>query len=128
MVTSATALSAISPVPAVSPESSTTLPQASLAKPTRPSPPETSPSTKGADGHSTGADTSPEDILNQLNADLQAWSTGMRFDLDEDTGRIVVSIIDAQSGEVVRSIPNETVMRIAKMIVTLQGRAIDVSA
>lgn len=73
-------------------------------------------------------DTPLEKTLEQLNESMKAWSTGMRFDIDEDAQRIVVSIIDSTTGEVLRSVPSEAVIRIAKMIAQLQGNAIDTRA
>lgn len=76
----------------------------------------------------TDSDTPLDKTLEQLNDSMQAWATGMRFDVDEDAQRIVVSIVDSNSGEVLRTVPSEAVIRIAKMIVQLQGSAIDTRA
>lgn len=73
-------------------------------------------------------DTPLDKTLEQLNESMQAWSTGMRFDVDEDAQRIVVSIVDSTTGEVLRTVPSEAVIRVAKMIVQLQGGAIDTRA
>ena len=59
---------------------------------------------------------------------MQAWSTGMRFDVDDDAQRVVVSIIDSATGEVLRTVPSDAVIRVAKMIVQLQGKGIDTQA
>lgn len=72
--------------------------------------------------------TSLEKTLEQLNLSMQAWATGMRFDVDEDAQRVVVSIIDSQTGEVLRTVPSESVIRIARMIVQLQGTTINTQA
>lgn len=69
-----------------------------------------------------------EKALHLVNNNLEAWSTGMRFDLDPDAQRIVVSIIDSASGEVLRTVPSDAVIRVAKMIVQLQGKSIDTQA
>lgn len=70
----------------------------------------------------------PEDALDVINDRLQAWSTGMRFDMDDDTQRLVISIVDSTTGKVLRQIPSEAVLQVAKMIVTLQGAGIDTHA
>jgi flagellar protein FlaG len=77
-----------------------------------------------------GADeNSPlEKALEHVNGNLQAWSTGMRFDIDEDAQRVVVSIVDSATGEVLRTVPTDAVLRVAKMIVQLQGKSIDTRA
>ncbi len=69
-----------------------------------------------------------EDAFEQINAAMQAWSTGMRFELDEDTQRMVVSIINTESGEVLRQIPSEEVLHVAKMIAQFQGKLLNTQA
>ena len=59
---------------------------------------------------------------------MEAWATGMRFELDEDTQQVVVSIIDTQSGDVLRQIPSEEVLHVAKMIAQFQGNLVSVKA
>jgi flagellar protein FlaG len=66
-----------------------------------------------------------EKALEQANDKLKAWSTGMRFDVDEDTQRIVISIVNTDTCEVLRTVPSEAVLRVAKMIVQLQGVSVD---
>jgi flagellar protein FlaG len=56
---------------------------------------------------------------------MKAWATGMRFDMDPEAQRVVVSIIDSETGEVLRTVPTDAVIRVAKMIVQLQGRSVD---
>lgn len=69
-----------------------------------------------------------EQALEDVNSSLKAWSTGMRFDIDPDAQRVVVSIIDSESGEVLRTVPSDAVIKIAKMIVQLQGQSVSTSA
>lgn len=76
----------------------------------------------------TSSDTPLEKTLEQLNNSMQAWSTGMRFEVDEDAQRVVVSIVDSATGEVLRTVPSDAVLRVAKMIVQLQGGSIDTRA
>lgn len=66
--------------------------------------------------------------LDEVNGHLQAWSTGMQFKFDEEAQRIVVSIIDNHSGEVLRTVPSEAVLQVAKMIVQMQGQGVDTKA
>lgn len=76
----------------------------------------------------TPADTPLEKTLEQLNNAMQAWATGMRFDIDEDAQRVVVSIVDSSTGEVLRTVPSDAVLRVAKMIVQLQGGSVNTRA
>lgn len=66
-----------------------------------------------------------EKALEMLNNNLKAWSTGMRFDVDPEAQRVVVSIIDNETGDVLRTVPSDAVIRVAKMIVQLQGKSVD---
>lgn len=66
-----------------------------------------------------------EKALDLVNSNLQAWSTGLRFNVDEDTQRVVISIVDSSTGEVLRTVPSDAVLRVAKMIVQLQGSLVD---
>lgn len=80
-----------------------------------------------------GDDQRPENIplekaLEALNSNMEAWSTGMRFDMDDEAQRLVVSIIDSKTGDVIRTVPSDAVIRVAKMIVQLQGRMVDTQA
>ncbi len=84
--------------------------------------------TTGQQHGQTEGETPIDKTLEQLNQSMQAWATGMRFDIDDDAQRIVVSIIDSNSGEVLRTVPSEAVLRVAKMIVQLQGKAVDTRA
>lgn len=79
-------------------------------------------------GGQAGADNPLDKTLEQLNESMQAWATGMRFDVDDEAQRVVVSIVDSTTGEVLRTVPSDAVIRIAKMIVQLQGAAVDTRA
>ena len=76
----------------------------------------------------TRSGASTEEAFDEINAAMEAWSTGMRFELDEDTQQMVVSIIDTKSGDVLRQIPSEEVLHVAKMIAQFQGKLLNVKA
>ena len=65
------------------------------------------------------------DALDRANEQLQAWSTGMRFSMDEEAQRLVVSIVDSGTGEVLRAVPSDAVLQIARMIVQFQGSGVN---
>lgn len=69
-----------------------------------------------------------EKALTLVNNSMKAWSTGIRFEMDEEAQRMVVSIIDSETGDVLRTVPSDAVIRVAKMIVQLQGANIDTKA
>src|SRR5690606_27649229 len=45
--------------------------------------------------------------LRELNQRLHAWSTNLRFEIDDETSRVVVQVVDSETGDVVRQIPSE---------------------
>lgn len=71
---------------------------------------------------------SADEAFEEINAAMEAWATGMRFELDEDTQQMVVSIIDTKSGDILRQIPSEEVLHVAKMIAQFQGKLLNVKA
>lgn len=66
--------------------------------------------------------------LDQLNRSMQAWATQLRFEQNKDANRLVVTIVDAETGEVLKTIPSDAVIRAAKMIASTQNRTIDTQA
>lgn len=75
-----------------------------------------------------GSHNSAEGSFEEINAAMRAWDTGMRFEIDEDTQKLVVSVIDNETGDVLRQIPSEEVLHIAKIVAQFQGKFIDVKA
>ena len=75
-----------------------------------------------------GTESSLDRMINQINDSMTAWATGMRFDMDEDAQRLVVSIVDSKTGDVIRTVPSDAVIQIAKIITKLQGTAVDTKA
>jgi len=49
------------------------------------------------------------------------WHRICFFPFDDDTGRTVVKVVDASTDEVIRQIPSEEVLAIAKALDKLQG-------
>lgn len=69
-----------------------------------------------------------EQALRGLNEKLRAWSTNLRFEVDDDTSRVVVQVVDSATGEVVRQIPSEEVLNMSKALGKLQDLAFHTSA
>lgn len=72
--------------------------------------------------------SSIDSALEQLNENMRAWATGVRFDVDPDTQRLVVSLVDNESGDVIRTVPSDAVLQISKMIAQFQGNGINTKA
>lgn len=50
---------------------------------------------------------------------------GVQFELGEYESRVVTRIVDRESGEVIRQIPAEEVLKIAERLEEVQGRLVD---
>jgi flagellar protein FlaG len=56
-----------------------------------------------------------------LNTQVSKNNLGLGFSMDEALGRPVVTVKNTQSGEVIRQIPNEVVVKIAHNIEAFKG-------
>lgn len=95
-------------------------------------PPAAGSQSGGADTATSEQSTSQklplEKALEEINEQMKAWSTQLQFEVDPDVHQVVVSVVDAKSGDVIRTIPSEAVLKIAKMIVNMQGNGIKTTA
>ncbi len=57
----------------------------------------------------------------QVEQFFQSVRRNLHFREDEASGRVVVSVVDAETGEVIRQIPPEQVMRMAERLPYLNG-------
>ena len=76
----------------------------------------------------TGAQTSATDQKRQVEAAVKAvkefiqpMASNLAFETDDDSGRTVIKITEASSGELIRQIPSEEMLEIAKALDRLQG-------
>lgn len=56
-----------------------------------------------------------------LNKVAQAASQGVRFSIDEDTGRTVVKVVDTQTDKVLRQIPSVEALKLWRSMEQMQG-------
>lgn len=61
----------------------------------------------------------------QINAALRHLSVELRYGMDEATRKLVVQIVDRTTGEVLRQIPPEEVLAIARGLDRMQGVLLD---
>ena len=61
----------------------------------------------------------------QLNDYVQSRQRDLRFSVDDSLGRSVVSVIDRDSQEVIRQIPNETALQLARNLKDQQRRELE---
>jgi flagellar protein FlaG len=55
-----------------------------------------------------------ESVTKQIDSFLRSMNKSLQFRLDESTGRMIVSITDSETGEVIRQVPGEEALRIAQ--------------
>lgn len=60
----------------------------------------------------------------QINEFMRSSSRNLQFSVDKGTGRIIVKVVDQESGEVIRQIPPEETLAIAKNLDMPQGMII----
>lgn len=77
-----------------------------------------------SDVQASAAAPSNEDVLKALDEVREAVkpvAQSLHFSLDKDTGRTVVKVMDMETNEMIRQIPSEDILKIAKAIDKLQG-------
>ena len=63
-----------------------------------------------------GADKALTVAVDHLNANIQNLNRNLEFSIDKESGNLIVKIIDAQTHEVIRQIPREEVLVLARSI------------
>ncbi len=66
-----------------------------------------------------------EAIIKEMNEFIRIFNTKVAFELDKETGKMILRIIDVQTNEVIRQIPPEELLRISKRISELLGLIIN---
>lgn len=61
------------------------------------------------------------EAVDKINELMQQGKQMLTFQLDDESGRMVVRVIDAQSQEVIRQIPSEETLNFAKYVDGLAG-------
>jgi flagellar protein FlaG len=62
-----------------------------------------------------------QEAITRINEMMRDGGRGLNFSLDEKLGRPIVMVRNLESGEVIRQIPNEVVVRVAHSIEDLKG-------
>jgi len=68
-------------------------------------------------------ETSPqlEEVVKELKEKLKLLNTQLQIEVDRETNTIVVKVIDKETNEVIRQIPPEYVLKIAKYLDEIAG-------
>ncbi|GAB6068696.1 flagellar protein FlaG [Methylothermus subterraneus] len=65
-----------------------------------------------------------QQAVKEINDHLQLVRRNLEFSVDKDTRQIVVKVIDAETGEVVRQIPPDAVLELAKFLREREGKGL----
>jgi flagellar protein FlaG len=60
-------------------------------------------------------DVDIEKVARQMETFLKRVSRSLEFHVDDASGRMVCSVRDAETGDLIRQIPNEEVLRLAEL-------------
>lgn len=55
-----------------------------------------------------------QDTVTHLNESVQELRRELKFSVDEESGRVVVKVINAKDGEMIRQIPAEEILQLAR--------------
>ena len=85
-----------------------------------------SPPPAAGSGPPAGADI--KQAVQDLNNYAQSLQRDLHFSIDEDSGETVVRVMDHESGEVIRQIPSEELLAIARSLENAQGLLLSAKA
>ena len=66
-------------------------------------------------------------VVQQLDAFVENVQRSLRFSVDDATGNTVMTVVDANTQEVIRQIPAEVKLALARNLGSLQGVLVDAS-
>ena len=82
-----------------------------------PSPPEV----RNPVGNTVGPQETDKALL-ELSQAIERFNVSLKFTKDEETGKIVIEMIDQTSGDTLLQIPNAATLHVAATLSKLQGR------
>jgi len=59
--------------------------------------------------------------VNQMNDSTELLRSNLKFSIDEDSGQTVIKVVDSKTDEVIRQIPREEVLAIARSLEKAEG-------
>ena len=66
-----------------------------------------------------------DDAIEELNATVKQVPTSLHFSIDDTSKRFIVQVTDTNTGEIIRKVPGDAILRIAKQIESLKGVLFD---
>lgn len=67
------------------------------------------------------SDDEVKEAAARINEFVESMTTDIQFSVDKETNRTVVKVLSRKNGEVIRQIPSEEVLKIAKVLDELEG-------
>jgi len=67
-------------------------------------------------------------VVSQLNGYLEETHRGLRFSIDDDSGRTIVRVIDTETDDVIRQIPSEEMLALIRHFNEVTGNIFDAVA
>ena len=80
-----------------------------------------SPSVAGDAKAAAPKEKDVKEAVKDIQDFVSTVTTDLRFTVDKETGRTVVTVVDSETQQVVRQIPTEDIMKIARNIDRMQG-------
>jgi flagellar protein FlaG len=78
-----------------------------------------------------GREALPKDMttaVSELRDALRTTPFGLQFEIDDVTHKVITKVVDRETGEVIRQLPSEEMVRIAHAMNKLQGLLVRQSA
>jgi flagellar protein FlaG len=66
-----------------------------------------------------------QDAIERLNEQMKSNGRQLNFSIDKAIDRTVIQVKNVETGEVIRQIPNETLLRVAHNIEQVKGMLLD---
>ena len=66
-----------------------------------------------------------EETIEMLNVDLELSETNLSFRVDKVSDRVLVAVVDENTGEMVRQVPADAILKVAHNIEALKGILFD---
>lgn len=70
----------------------------------------------------------PEEVLNKIKGLTEGGQHSVRFEMNSDIDRLIISIVDRDSGETIRQIPPEDLIDSSVYLKELRGSLLDMES
>ena len=66
-----------------------------------------------------------QEAIQMLNEQMKTSGRNLNFSIDQEVNRTIIKVKNSNTGELVRQIPDETVLRVAHSIEKVKGMLLD---